>query len=250
MARELRHALDPVAFAEDRLKFVPDPWQSRVLRSSARQTLLCCSRQAGKSSVAAVLALHTGLYQPGALILLVSKAQRQSAELLAKVQHFLRGMDGAPKTEAESVLSLKLANGSRIISLPGDGDAIRGYSAPQLVVEDEAAFVSDALYQAVRPMLAVSGGRLVLMSTPNGRRGHFYEAWSYGAQEWERESIAAKDVPRISAEFLKRERAAIGDFWFAQEYECQFVDSTTQLFSGETIAAAISSELQPLDVRL
>src|SRR3712207_4427289 len=73
LARELRHALDPVAFARERLGFEPDPWQERVLWSSARQILLNCSRQSGKSTVTAVLATHTALYRPGSLILLVSK---------------------------------------------------------------------------------------------------------------------------------------------------------------------------------
>jgi hypothetical protein len=162
----------------------------------------------------------------------------------------MRAMEPAPPIETISVLSLKLANESRIVSLPGDGDTVRGFSAPALVVEDEAAFVTDALYMAIRPMLAVSGGRLVLMSTPHGKRGHFYDAWTNGDPDWQRESVTALEVPRISAAFLARERAEIGDFWFRQEYGCEFVETTTQLFSGASIAAAISPDLKPLELSL
>ncbi len=139
---------------------------------------------------------------------------------------------------------------NRIVSLPGDGDTVRGFSAPDLVIEDEAAFVSDALYQAIRPMLAVSKGRLILMSTPHGKRGHFYEAWEHGGRLWSRESITAYQVPRITRDFLDDERAAIGDWWFAQEYECRFMDTSDQLFSSATIAAAVTSDIRPLQVRL
>lgn len=175
MARALLHGLDPVAFARDRLTFNPDAWQTRLLRSSSKRVILNCSRQSGKSTTTAVVACHTAIYKPGSLTLLVSKSLRQSSELFAKVSGFLSRIPEA-KLTTNNKLSCELANGSRIISLPGDGDSIRGFSAVTLLIEDEAAFVEDALYMAVRPMLAVSGGRLILMSTPHGKRGHFYDA--------------------------------------------------------------------------
>ena len=38
LALDLAHALDPVAFVQDRLKFEPDPWQASLLRSRAPWT--------------------------------------------------------------------------------------------------------------------------------------------------------------------------------------------------------------------
>jgi hypothetical protein len=73
---------------------------------------------------------------------------------------------------------LELGSGSRIVSLPGTEGTIRGYSAVSLLIGDEAARVSDALYYAVRPMLAVSQGRLLALSTPFGKRGWFCEEWT------------------------------------------------------------------------
>ena len=83
VARALLHALDPVVFARDRLGFEADEWQGGLLRSSARWTLVLCSRQAGKSTTAAVLALHTALHRPGSLVLLVAPSLRQAGELFA-----------------------------------------------------------------------------------------------------------------------------------------------------------------------
>ena len=73
----LCHALDAVAFAEDRLGFQPDPWQRQLLRSTAHWILLNCCRQSGKSTTTAILALHQAIYDPG-LVLLVSPSLRQS----------------------------------------------------------------------------------------------------------------------------------------------------------------------------
>jgi hypothetical protein len=103
----------------------------------------------------------------------------------------------------ESALRIEFQNQSRIVALPGESDAtIRGYSDARLLVIDEAARVPDSLYTATRPMLAVSGGRLVCLSTPYGRRGWFFEEWTAGG-DWQRTRIEARECPRISPGFLE-----------------------------------------------
>lgn len=69
----------------------------------------------------------------------------------------------------------------RIVSLPSSEATVRGFSGAALIVEDEASRVPYDLYCAMWPMLAISGGRLVLMSTPFGKRGHFFEEWTQGS---------------------------------------------------------------------
>ena len=135
--------------------FTPDPWQTEVLRSDSKRILLNCSRQSGKSTVTAIMALHTGLYRPGSLILCLSPTLRQSGELFHNVSRFY-GVDPAVPSKSESALKLELENGSRIISLPGKEQNVRGYAGVTLLIVDEAARVPDDLYYAVRPMLAVS----------------------------------------------------------------------------------------------
>ena len=54
-------------------------------------------------------------------------------------------------------------------------------------------------------MLAVGGGKLVLMSTPAGKRGHFCEAWHGVGDGWERIKLLASECPRISLDFLEEE---------------------------------------------
>ena len=57
----------------------------------------------------------------------------------------------------ESAAALTLANGSRVLSLPGSEATVRGYAADFLIV-DEAARVPDELLAGIRPMLAATGG--------------------------------------------------------------------------------------------
>jgi hypothetical protein len=241
---DLAHALDPVLFARERLEFEPDPWQAKLLRSTSQRIILNCSRQSGKSTTVAIQALHTGLYQPESLVLLVSPSLRQSKELFAKVVAFMRTLEPAEILEEDNKLSCTLSNHSRIVSLPGDQKTIRGFSGPALIVEDEASRVMDETHDAVRPMLAVSRGRLVLMSTPNGRQGHFYELWKEG-RGWERIELPASECPRIGQEFLEQERVQMGPIMFEQEYCCRFHDTSMNVFSTDLIEAALVNYFPP-----
>ena len=248
LAANLAQALDPALFAREALSFTPDPWQKQALRWSGKRLLLNCSRQSGKSTTAAILALHRAIFYPFSLVLLVSPSLRQSSELFRKVQDFLKELpqEQQPELIEDNKLSLTMENKSRVVSLPGSEGKIRGFSGASLIIEDEAARVPDDLYFAVRPMLAVSGGRLILMSTPFGKRGHFFKEWTEGGDTWERIMITAHDCPRISPEFLKEEKAALGDWWFRQEYFCEFVETVDQIFSYDLVQAAITEEVKPL----
>ena len=244
LSHDLELALDRVAFAEA-LGLDPDPWQRDLLRSSSDRVILNCSRQSGKSTMTAVITLHRALYHPGSLILCLAPALRQSQELFGKVLGFYRDLGRPVSPQAERKLSLELENGSRIVTLPGTEKTIRGFSGTALLVLDEAARVADELYFAVKPMLAVSGGALMMMSTPYGKCGVFFGEWT-GAGGWERYEVPASQCPRISEEFLEEERANLPPFIFRQEYMCSFEETEDQVFSADLVDRAVSEDVEPL----
>jgi len=246
LALDLAMALDPVLFAGDALGFNPDPSQMQVLRWTGKRLLLNCSRQWGKSTTTSILAVHEAVYRPNSLILLVSPSQRQSSELFRKVSGFMERLPQKPELLEDNRLALRLQNGSRIVTLPSNEATVRGYSGATLIIEDEASRVDDQLYRGMRPMLAVSEGRLVLMSTPHGMRGHFWEEWDSGGKVWERVSVKATDCPRISKSFLDEERQSQGDRSYRQEYMCEFMDAADQVFSHQLVRNAISADVKPL----
>lgn len=243
IATDLAMALDPVLLAEG-AGIQPDKWQRDVLRSTSKRILLNCSRQAGKSTVTATKALHTAFYEPGSLILLLSPGERQSKELLRKITDQYKALGRPVPADAENKLELVLANESRIVALPGNEGTIRGYSGARLLIVDEASRVLDPLYKSIRPMLAVSGGTLMALSTPWGRRGWWFDAWE-SKQPWERFKVTALDCPRITPEFLEEERDTMGNLFFQSEYLCQFVDAVDKVFATEDIEAAFSHDIDP-----
>jgi hypothetical protein len=223
----------------------PDPWQADLLRSPSPRTLLLCSRQGGKSVSAGAVALHTALTRPGSLVLLLSASERQAREFLAVNVSDLWYRLGRPVPGEATATALRLANGSRLLALPRNERTIRTFSAVALLVIDEAARVDDDLYRTVRPMLAVSRGRLVALSTPFGKRGWFYESWA-GSDPWKRVRVPADQCPRITREFLASERRALGERWYRQEYLCSFEDVCGAVFSHDAVLAALDGGTRPL----
>jgi hypothetical protein len=236
MGVDLARAFDPVLLAQD-CGIEPDPWQTALLRERPRRALLCCARQSGKTVVSVLLALWTALYEAPALVLILSPSLRQSAEVFRVLMMFYAKLKGAPELRQESVLRCELANGSRIVSLPGSEKPVRGYSKVDMAIIDEAARVEDQLLVA---------GRLIALSTPFGRRGWFFEAWEHGGDIWHRVRVPASDCPRIRREFLDEEMKQMGAQRFSEEYQLPFLDPDEAVFPTAIIDQAFTPEVLPL----
>lgn len=251
--------IDEIAYPSQwakRLGFHPDPWQKQLLDSESRQIIANCSRQIGKSQATAVKVAHRGLHTPDALILLVAPSERQSIELMHKSKSFIE-QEGV-KVSRLTRTQAEFENGSRIYALPGKEGTIRGYSGADLVVIDEAAWAPSSLYYSIRPMLAVSNGQIILLSTPHGKMGFFHDVWmgnkspsewhwpwneNHPDDGWERISINATQCPRISPQFLDGERQKMPQYMFKQEYMCEFAETQDSVFAYDDIMAMFDSSI-------
>nr|WP_286858387.1 terminase family protein [Methanosaeta sp. UBA356] len=242
---DLAYSLDPVLWGEEVLGFHPDPWQASLLRSRSRKIILNCSRQSGKSTVCAALGLHESIYRRPSFGLVIAPTQDQSSELMLKFDEF-RGAVELPSDylSTDTKLAVRFANGNRFIARPGSEKSARSFSAVTLLLEDEAARVADALYNSVRPMLAVSNGRHVLMSTPFGKQNHFFKIWDEQRDLWEWYEIPAEKCPRITKEFLEEEQRT--NPWFEQEYHCVFMDTEGSIFSSDLFKSLANPAISAL----
>jgi hypothetical protein len=191
--------------------FTPDDWQEQFLRSDESEYLILCARQMGKSLSAAAMAINTlVLAKPFSLILIFAPSLRQSQEFYEKIQMLYKAIDTPIPIMEESATRLRLVNGSRIVCLGDTESTVRGYSGPAMVIIDEASKVSDDLYKTIRPMLGISKGKLLALSTPFGKRGFFYDEWDKG-EGWKKIRVTADQCPRYTSDFLKGERKKLGD---------------------------------------
>ncbi len=250
LKRDLLHAIDPARWSADEFGFEADEWQQQVLHDDTRRISMNISRQGGKSTVTALKALHRATFHPKSLVLLLSPSQRQSNELYGKIAEYRDELDNPPALRVDNKTSCMLENRSRIVSLPSTEGTIRGYSAPDLIIADEAARIPTEVFTAIKPALAVSNGQFVLLSTPRGCQGYFYTVMTAEETHWSRYTMTAYDIPRISPEFLAIEREEMMDWEYRTEYECQFVEleEGVPVFNKADWERALSSDVQAINL--
>jgi Terminase large subunit, T4likevirus-type, N-terminal len=228
----------PVEFALS-LGIVPDEWQVEVLASDHPRKILCCARQTGKSTVAAILALHKALTRPASTVLVVAPGERQAKLLFSKARRLYEQAGHPLPAHSERRTGLELSNGSIIEALPAVERTTRGYSVDLLVV-DEAAAVPDMDYHGILPALIATQGEQLLLSTPRGKRGFYWGLW-HSDDDWQRMMVRSDEVARIRPEDLEVFRATMPEQFFRQEFYCEFLDTEGSLFSYDDIQAALAA---------
>jgi Terminase large subunit, T4likevirus-type, N-terminal len=238
---------DPVEFARS-VDLDPDPWQQEVINSTHPRKILCCGRQTGKSTVAAVLSIHKALTRPGSTVLVVAPGERQAKLLFSKAASLYRRAGYPLPAHSERRTGLELSNGSVIEALPAVERTTRGYSVDLLVV-DEAAGVPDMDYHGILPALIATQGEQVLLSTPRGKRSFFHEIW-HGAEDWQRMMVRSDEVGRIRPEDLEVFRRTMPEQFFRQEFYCEWLETEGSLFSYDGIesALALGEDVQALEI--
>ena len=242
--------LNAVEFAREKLGFEPDARQAEVLLSEASRGILNCSRQWGKSTVAAAKAVYRAYTKPGCLVLVASPSGRQSRVFLRKASEMVRKLGITPRTDGDNPISLQLPNRSRIVGVPGNEETVRGFSGVSMLMIDEAARVSEGMYAALRPMLVTERGDLWLMSTPKGRRGFFYDVWEHGGSAWHRVRVPATECSRIAPEVLEEQRNGMDAAEFRQEFMTEFLDDESDVFDRGVVEGAIDKGEAALKLRL
>ena len=272
VADSLKSAYSQV-ISED-TSFIPDSWQRKVLEHKGNCALRT-GRQVGKSETIARKATDLAIEYGGITILMIAAAQRQSSELFQKTMRRLMrlhdrlienagGIKPNPRLSSrqnedarrlfedknglfESVptkTEVRLKNGTRIISLPTGktGSYIRCYTI-DILIGDEAAYIPEPVWLAVRPMLATSKqmrglGWEILLSTPFGKGGHYYNACF--DDDFLQIHVTSEACPRISKEFLAKEKKRLTKLEYAQEFLGEFVDDFNQFFPTELLKKRMS----------
>jgi hypothetical protein len=238
-------ATDLVAFMREALGVEPDARQIEILSTPVKRGILNCSRQWGKSTITAAMAVHRAWFEPKSLVLVLSPTGRQSGLFMEKVWEFTQMLSVKKRGDGHNEICQVFPNGSKIVGLPGLQQYIRGFSVSLMLI-DEASRVPDDLFHAVQPMLAVSKGDMWLMSTPVGRQGFFWEEWNR-TERWTRFEVPATQCPRISEETLQEGRETLGERLFRQEFMCQFGDDDDVLFPWELLQRAVDMNEKGFD---
>ena len=239
-----------VAFAEKALGWLLEEKQIELLAGTGKRVILNCTRQWGKSWMAAVALLFHALHNPESLSIVAGPTLGQSAELLKKVKDLARRLGMKVKGDGIYRHSAVFPNGSRIVAVPGNAPfGIRGFSGVTMLVIDEASMVKEAVYVSLRPMLTQKDGSIWLLSTPNGESGFYHREFTEGTEDWRRVVVPATECPRFKPEQLAAERASLGARLFAQEFLCEFVATGDGLFDKAWFDEVFRKDVGALEVQ-
>ena len=250
----LARARDDVGVFAEMLVGVPLwPHQLAFARSKARTRAACCGRQSGKSRTLAVIGLHAAFCGPDRLVLVVSATDDAAKRLLGEVASLASSPILAGSVVDESKSTLVLSNGSRIVSVPASERQVRGWSADLLVV-DEACFVGEDVWKAARFTTIARGGRVVLASTPWGRRDRFfsvaYEAGRSRTEGYESFHWPSTASPLVCEVVLAEWRPTMTDREFSAEVLAEWVEDQGSYFTAAELEGAVDDGLELVDPEL
>jgi hypothetical protein len=235
---------DILAWAKQELDFDPDPFQVEMMTAPETRLLVLAPRQVGKTAAAAVRAAYEAINHENSLILLASASGRQSGQILAKTRAILRELGEELLPPPPQSTGFTLSNGTSVLAVPDSPETIRGYSAPRLIIVDEAAFATKELFTALDPMMTVSGGTIMLLSTPNGQTGYFYDQWHDKQGPWRRIQTTLEQCPRINKEAIEQIKKTMSKEEFQAEFECRFVPNGAGYISREVYRACLDPTVE------
>jgi len=232
-----------------------DAWQKKFLETQGDK-ILCTGRQVGKSLVCSIDAGEYAVNNSNKTILMIAPTERQAYELFEKTLNYLSQHHSRKikKKKAETNKSkISLNNGTIIRCLPTGlaGIGIRGFTIDRLYV-DEASRVPEPVWAAITPMLLTTGGALILISTPYGARGRFWETWtnkdnafvsfkkfSINSEECIRQRKISPTWTEKQREYalrlIEQEKKRMSRREYAQEYLGEFMDDLSRFYSDELI---------------
>jgi len=198
-------------------------------------------RQAGVSTVTAAwvskkLAFAKKI-KPEKILIIANKLDT-SLEMANKIRAFVGqwpkwvGIDFAP--EKNSQKHYKLNNGCEVKAVATSKDALRGFT-PTILIFDEAAFIeADSDFWAACMASLSTGGKVIVVSTPNGYDPIYYEIYDQALRSmndfkitemyWYRDPRYTKDLYMVKTEDI------IHYLLNKEEY------TTEQILSWESIA--------------
>jgi phage FluMu gp28-like protein len=229
------------------------PYQHDWVDDAARFKIGCWSRQTGKSFTTAFEAVRDCLRRKTAWVTL-SAGERQALEWMRKAQDWAKVFGVAADVEElrDGEALMKSAEitfpktGSRLLAIPANADTARGYSAN--LVLDEFAFHDspDKIWRAIYPSISspLKGPfDIRIVSTPNGKANKFYDLWTKNDKYSKHFLDIYTAVKRGLALNVAELKAGLDDpDGWAQEYECQFIDSAAVLLPYELLATCESAE--------
>lgn len=254
----LKCALDPIYYFKKYVnivlvsgkivKFQPTDYQLEMvgLMDSNRYTIACWARQIGKSTIVSSYFLWVAHFQPGKQCAILANKASVAQEMIERLQTSYELMPTfmKPGVRVYNKRSVKFANKAKVSSSASSKSAVRG-SALSMVLWDEAGHTANDVDFYSSIYSTISSGddtKLIVISTPNGKRGVFYKLWSETDNGFVKTKAIWSDKPGRDETWKESTIKATSKEQFAQEHECVFSGSQNSLVSSVVMEVLVHAE--------
>lgn len=223
------------------------------------------SRQTGKDFVMQGEAVEDCHARPGTKWMIAAPSERQSLGSLEQgkiwaeayellIDDFKIEREGGSQTLLKSA-EITFSNGSKLFAVPGRPDTVRGASANLALTEFDFFEQPGETWRAVLPSITnpLRGGekRVRIVTTPNGKGGAMHRIWTKeptAKLSWSKHLVTIYHAVLMGLPVdIEQLREALDDpEGFAQECECEFLDSSNVLLPYDVIALAESADAHEL----
>lgn len=235
------------------IPFSTYPFQDDCLRNfqEYRHNIVLKSRQLGLSTVTAAFAVWMAIFQKDKNILVIATKLSTAMNFIKKVVVLLNNLPPwllMPKFEP-SKQAVSFNNGSIIKAIPTSEDAGRS-EALSLLIVDEAAWIRDFdnIWIGLAPTIS-TGGRAILLSTPNGAQGQYHKIWIDAVAE-QNDFHPTKLMwwvhPEHDQDWFNNETRGLSKKLIAQEYLCDFLSSGDTFLQADSMDEVRNQICEPI----
>ena len=253
------------------IPFKPYSYQKELVQAIEDNfgTVVAKGRQLGCSETATSYMLWRACREPGFLGVVLSKGQADTANLCKRARMMADSAPELIELATKNLTDLRIVGGGRILFRPATPNGVRGLESVSMLFFDEIAFIPsiDLLFTAAVPSTEMCGAdaRILMMSTPYGRSGFFYERLisgnghrdlieeaelcraegSSGVRQWVDDNGWAKVLlhwrahPTYSADpnYIETTmaRKQMTEQTVRQEYDLMFTDSDMTVFPAQAV---------------
>lgn len=217
-----------------RTLFIPHEYQKKLLSLIIKydRTLILKSRQLGITTLCAGFSLWLMIFQNDSSILCMAPDKNKAQEIIQKIRFAYDELPSWLKNDAQIVASnttmLRLTNGSVAQAVSGSPKSARSKTA-KVVIIDEAAFLEkDEEMWAAAQQTVATGGKIIMLSTPNGTENLFCRKWEeaeLGENDFVPIRLPWNVHPSRDQAWRDKQDRELGVRLAAQECDCSFVTS-------------------------
>jgi hypothetical protein len=205
------------------------------------------------STITASYAAWLAIFHKDKNVLVIATKLSVAQNFIRKVKFIIQSMPNwllIPQIINNNKQAIEFSNGSTVKAIPTSEDAGRS-EALSLLIVDEAAFVRnfDTLWTGLYPTLS-TGGRAIVLSTPNGVGGQYYDLWKQagdGENIFNPIKLPWNVHPDRDDSWFDQETKNMSKKQIAQELLCDFAASGDTFLQVEDIEYIRSWIRPPID---